>query len=91
MADNAVEVRQVYRTFEADTAPVRALRGAELTVARGEFVAIMGPSGCGKSTLLDVAAGLEPADAGSISVAGTELGGLGPDAAARMVLTESAG
>ena len=37
MADNAVEVRQVYRTFEADTAPVRALRGAELTVARGEF------------------------------------------------------
>ena len=47
MADNAVEVRQVYRTFEADTAPVRALRGAELTVARGEFVAIIGPSGRG--------------------------------------------
>ncbi|MBP7631485.1 MAG: ABC transporter ATP-binding protein, partial [Acidimicrobiales bacterium] len=75
--------RDLRKTYDPEVAPVRALRGVDLAVGAGEFVAIMGPSGCGKSTLLDVAAGLEPADAGSISVAGTELGGLGPDALAR--------
>ena len=48
--DPVVDARQVFRTFEAETAPVRALRGADLSVERGEFVAVMGPSGCGKST-----------------------------------------
>jgi len=66
----AVDVR---RTYDAATAPVRALRGLDLTVAAGEFVALTGPSGCGKSTFLDVVAGLERPDAGLVSVAGTEL------------------
>jgi putative ABC transport system ATP-binding protein len=66
----AVDVR---RTYDAATAPVRALRGVDLTVAAGEFVAITGPSGCGKSTFLDIAAGLERADAGLVQVAGVEL------------------
>jgi len=66
----AVDVR---RTYDAATSPVRALRGVDLSVATGEFVAITGPSGCGKSTLLDVAAGLERPDAGLMSVAGVEL------------------
>lgn len=84
MADNAVEVRQVYRTFEADTAPVRALRGAELTVARGEFVAIMGPSGCGKSTLLNLIAGLDVPDEGEIVLDGVSLGGKDANELARL-------
>lgn len=71
-----VELTGVYRTFEPDTAPVRALRGADLSVAAGEFVAIMGPSGCGKSTLLNLVAGLDTADEGTVVLAGTELGGL---------------
>ena len=75
MADSAIEVRQVYRTFEAESAPVRALRGADLTVAEGEFVAILGPSGCGKSTLLNLIAGLDVPDEGQIIVAGTSLSG----------------
>jgi putative ABC transport system ATP-binding protein len=70
-----VEVNQVFRTFELDTAPVRALRGADLSVGRGEFVAVMGPSGCGKSTLLNIVAGLDVPDEGDVSVAGHELVG----------------
>lgn len=71
-----VTARGLYRTFEAELAPVRALRGADLDVAPGEFVAIMGPSGCGKSTLLNLVAGLDRPDEGEISVAGESLVGL---------------
>ena len=64
--DLVVEVNQVFRTFEQDTAPVRALRGADLDIGRGEFVAVMGPSGCGKSTLLNIVAGLDVPDEGEV-------------------------
>ncbi len=49
---------------------MRALRGADLVVPSGDFVALMGPSGCGKSTLLNLVAGLDVADEGTITVAG---------------------
>jgi putative ABC transport system ATP-binding protein len=74
-SDLVVDVRKVFRTFERDTAPVRALRGADLQIARGEFVAVMGPSGCGKSTMLNVVAGLDVPDEGEVSVAGISLVG----------------
>ena len=74
-SDVVVDVSQVYRTFEQDTAPVRALRGADLHIGRGEFVAVMGPSGCGKSTLLNIVAGLDVPDEGEVSVAGHALVG----------------
>src|SRR5215207_10615501 len=64
----ALKARGVRRTFEAELAPVRALRGLDLDVARGEFVALMGPSGCGKSTLLNIFAGLDQADEGEVVV-----------------------
>jgi putative ABC transport system ATP-binding protein len=82
--EHVVDARAVYRTFEQDTAPVRALRGADLSVARGEFVAIMGPSGCGKSTLLNIIAGLDIPDEGEVVVAGQSLIGLDEDALAIM-------
>jgi putative ABC transport system ATP-binding protein len=63
-------VEKVRKTFEAENAPVRALRGANLVVPSGAFVALMGPSGCGKSTLLNLVAGLDVADEGTITVAG---------------------
>jgi putative ABC transport system ATP-binding protein len=69
----ALEVRGVRKTFEAELAPVRALRGVDLTVERGTFVALMGPSGCGKSTLLNLIAGLEEVDEGTIDVAGESM------------------
>ena len=74
--DLVVDARQVFRTFELDTAPVRALRGANLDIARGEFVAVMGPSGCGKSTLLNIVAGLDVPDEGQVSVADHALVGM---------------
>src|SRR2546430_16785769 len=69
----ALTVRGVRKTFEAENAPVRALRGVDLTVSEGDFVALMGPSGCGKSTLLKLVAGLDTADEGEISVAGRQV------------------
>ena len=69
----ALQVRGVRKTFEAELAPVRALRGVDLTVERVTFLALMGPSGCGKSTLLNLVAGLEEADEGSIEVAGESM------------------
>jgi putative ABC transport system ATP-binding protein len=83
-AANAVEARGVFRTFEAELAPVRALRGADLTVGLGEFVAVMGPSGCGKSTLLNIIAGLDIPDEGEVSVAGESLKGRNANDLARM-------
>jgi putative ABC transport system ATP-binding protein len=79
-----LEVREVYRTYESDTMPVRAVRGADLTVEAGEFVALMGPSGCGKSTLLNVIAGLDTPTGGEVTVAGTRVSGLDENALARM-------
>jgi putative ABC transport system ATP-binding protein len=80
----ALTMRGVRKTFEAENAPVRALRGVDLTVAAGEFTALMGPSGCGKSTLLNLVAGLELADEGTIMVADEEVTGRGEDDLARL-------
>jgi putative ABC transport system ATP-binding protein len=80
----ALAVRGVRKTFEAENAPVRALRGVNLTLEPGEFVALMGPSGCGKSTLLNLVAGLETPDEGEIAVAGEPVTGRTEDELARM-------
>jgi putative ABC transport system ATP-binding protein len=76
VTDAVVELRGVYRTFDHETAPVRALRGADLVVQRGESVAVMGPSGCGKSTMLNLVAGLDRPDDGEVRVVGEQLAGM---------------
>jgi putative ABC transport system ATP-binding protein len=63
------------KTFESEGVPVRALRGVDLVVRRGEFVAVTGPSGCGKSTLLNLVAGLETPSDGDVVLAGESLAG----------------
>lgn len=73
--DAVLTVSGVRKTFEADLAPVRAVRGVDLAVRRNEYVAIVGPSGCGKSTLLNMIAGLEPADEGEIVLDGQTITG----------------
>jgi putative ABC transport system ATP-binding protein len=83
-SNDVCNVRGVRKTFEAELAPVRALRGVDLTVAAGEFVSIMGPSGCGKSTLLNLIAGLDSPDEGAIAIAGEQIEGKSADELARM-------
>ncbi|ACF00774.1 ABC transporter related [Rhodopseudomonas palustris TIE-1] len=64
----------------ADARTYTAVENATLTVADGEFVAIVGPTGCGKSTLLNVAAGLLRPAAGAVRIFGSPLDGLNPQA-----------
>jgi putative ABC transport system ATP-binding protein len=67
--------QRLRKTFESEGAPVRALRGFDLSVEAGDFVAVMGPSGCGKSTLLNLVAGLDGPSDGQIELAGIQLVG----------------
>lgn len=82
--DTVLRLRGVRKTFEAELAPVRALRGTDFEMTRGEFVALMGPSGCGKSTLLNLVAGLDLADDGEIVLDGETITGQSEDWLARM-------
>jgi putative ABC transport system ATP-binding protein len=82
--DEILLVRGVRKSFESEGAAVRALRGVDLRLAKGEFVAVMGPSGCGKSTLLNLVAGVDTPTAGEVIVAGLSLSGRDEDERARV-------
>ena len=75
----AVELRGLSRAFPTAAGPVEALRGVELVIRPGEFVAVMGPSGSGKSTLLHLIAGLDRPTAGEVRVGGESLADLDDD------------
>jgi len=72
---NVLETTGLRKTYESEGVPVRALRGVDMVMDEGEFIAVMGPSGCGKSTLLNLAAGLDSPSDGEIAVAGESLVG----------------
>ena len=69
-----IEIRNLEKSF--GETPV--LRGIDLSIAQGEFLAILGPSGCGKSTLLRIVAGLEAHDRGAVLMGGQVVDGLAP-------------
>ena len=83
-AATVLTARGVRRTFEAEGAPVRALRGVDFDMHRGEFVAVMGPSGCGKSTFLNIVAGLDTADDGEVTLDDVVITALNEDELAKM-------
>ena len=67
---------------------MQALRGLDLAVGAGEFVAIVGPSGCGKSTLLNLLAGIDQPSSGSVTLLGRDLGALGEADRSRLRLQD---
>jgi oligopeptide/dipeptide ABC transporter ATP-binding protein len=76
MTEMLLEVRGLKKAFKTSAGVLTAVDGADLSLRRGETLALAGESGCGKSTLGRMIAGLTPPDAGSVKLAGTELAGL---------------
>jgi len=68
-----VDARALHKTYGSGKNRFQALRGVDLTVQRGEMVAVVGSSGCGKTTLLNVLSGLDEPDSGEVLVDGTPL------------------
>jgi putative ABC transport system ATP-binding protein len=74
-----IEVVNLTRSIQTGTHRVEILRGINLAIPRGQFVAIMGPSGSGKSTLLGLLAGLDNSTSGAILLDGVDITGLSED------------
>jgi putative ABC transport system ATP-binding protein len=81
---SALELRQVSKVYGSGPTEVHALCDVDLSVERGELVAIMGPSGSGKSTLLTIAGSLEQATSGQVLVDGVDLADISRSEQARM-------
>jgi putative ABC transport system ATP-binding protein len=79
-----LEARQLAKTYETGGMKVLGLRGVDIAIERGEFVAIMGPSGCGKSTLLNLLAGLDRPTAGEVWLDGGRIDRLSETDLARL-------
>jgi ABC-type lipoprotein export system ATPase subunit len=73
MSEELIRTLNLTKIYGSGETAVRALDGVNLSVARGELVAVMGPSGCGKSTLLNMLGALDRPTAGEVCVAGENL------------------
>jgi len=74
-----IELRGVTKTFGKGTAAMQALRGVDLRIEAGEFVAVMGPSGSGKSTCMNIVGCLDTPTSGTYLFQGVEVGKLSRD------------
>ena len=79
MAEPAIAAHAVLKSYGHGPAATPVLRGVDLSVHPGEFVAILGPSGSGKSTLLNILGLMDRPDSGTLSLAGSNVGALGDD------------
>jgi putative ABC transport system ATP-binding protein len=71
-----IRVRGLTKVYHVGDVDVQALRGVDLDIARGEFVALVGASGSGKSTLFNILGGLTPPTAGTVTIDGKDLAGM---------------
>lgn len=77
MSEIMIRVRGLRKIYQTGKVQVEALRGVDLDVPAGEFLAIVGPSGSGKSTLFHIIGGLTPPSAGEVTVAGRNVSAVG--------------
>ena len=76
---DAVRLENVTKTYRVGEAEIRALDGVDLTIAEGEFTALVGPSGSGKTTLLQLMGCLDRPDTGTVRIKGQDVTRLSPD------------
>jgi len=79
MSDDLIVLQGIHKSYRLGETRVSALRGVDLTIPRGEFLAIGGPSGSGKSTLLNICGLLDQPDQGRYRLEGREMQGLSHD------------
>ena len=79
MSESVLELKGVQRVYSQADSRLEVLKGVDLSISRGELVALVGPSGAGKSTLLHVAGLLEYPDGGDVTIAGSSCAGLPDD------------
>jgi len=84
MTDLVVDAREIRKIYQMGEVEVQALRGASLTIRRGEVVAIMGPSGSGKSTLMNILGCLDRPTSGEYFLDGSPVASLNDDALANI-------
>jgi putative ABC transport system ATP-binding protein len=76
-AETLVRIHDVHKHFTRGSERIEVLKGVNLEIPRGDFLALMGPSGSGKTTLLNLMGGLDTPSQGRIEVAGVQIGSLG--------------
>ena len=74
-----IDLKGIEKVYEMEAEDVRALRGVDLGIERGEYAAIMGPSGSGKSTLMNIIGCLDTSSAGTYRLNGTDVSEMNPN------------
>lgn len=82
--DEMIEVKDLHKIYKMGEVSVHALRGINLSISKGEFVAIMGPSGSGKSTFMNILGCLDRASSGTYLLENTDISGKNRDELARI-------
>ena len=68
-----IDAHEIYKVYNSDSIPVRAVNGVHLHVEEGEFIALVGPSGSGKTTLLNIIGGLDAPSSGHVEIGGIDI------------------
>src|SRR5690606_28192901 len=86
--DNVIKIRNIVRDFKLGTETVHVLKGIDLDIVRGDYIAIMGPSGSGKSTLMNILGCLDTATSGTYILNGKDVSQMSDDELAEIRNTE---